>query len=211
MIGERTLTLPLVGQVHEAEIGAPLLSTQTIGIVEDGVRLLQEARVTGQRMGATYEVVVPAGDYHASDIRGGFPAKAASFRYEREKSERGGLGKPDIALLMDGQGTKFLKVNVDFGLASQQIAIDGARFEPLLCLRPEPKALRRELLYSGGAKNAISVQYREFVNDMARPAFSQELNFDLAMGKEIGFRGARIQVNGISNTGITYVVLKPLE
>jgi hypothetical protein len=31
------------------------------------------------------------------------------------------------------------------------------------------------------------------------------------MGKEIGFRGARIRVESISNTGIRYTVLKGLE
>ena len=49
-----------------------------------------------------------------------------------------------------------------------------------------------------------------FSDDMARPAFTQDLTYDLADGDEIGFRGARIKVLKATNTAITYVVLKPL-
>lgn len=70
--------------------------------------------------------------------------------------------------------------------------------------------LRREILYSGGAKRTITLQYREYVNNLARPAFSQELSYDLTDGNEIGFKGARIRVLKVSNTGVRYVVLRQM-
>lgn len=72
-------------------------------------------------------------------------------------------------------------------------------------------SFKRELVYSGVSQNTISVLYREFKDDFARPAFSQELKYDLAQGNEIGFRGARFQVIKASNTGIRYKVLRPLD
>jgi hypothetical protein len=46
---------------------------------------------------------------------------------------------------------------------------------------------------------------------MARPAFSQELKYDLAQGTAIGYKGARFEVIRANNTGISYKVLKSLD
>ena len=72
-------------------------------------------------------------------------------------------------------------------------------------------SFKRELVYTGIARNIISILYREFNNDIARPAFTQELKYDLSESKIIGYRGSRFEVVSATNTGITYRVLKPLE
>jgi len=70
---------------------------------------------------------------------------------------------------------------------------------------------KKELIYTGVSKNVISVLYREYQNDMARPAFSQELKYDLGEGQVIGFKGARFEVVKATNLGITYRVLRHLD
>src|ERR1700674_5426084 len=40
-------------------------------------------------------------------------------------------------------------------------------------------SMSQELIYGGVAGNTIKVTYREYGNNMARPAFSQELQYDL--------------------------------
>ena len=72
-------------------------------------------------------------------------------------------------------------------------------------------SFKRELIYVGVSKNVVSILYREFKNDMARPAFTQEIKYDLAEGNEIGYRGARFQVISATNTGIKYTLLKTLD
>lgn len=72
-------------------------------------------------------------------------------------------------------------------------------------------SFKRELIYSGVSQNTISILYREFQNDMARPAFSQELKYDLTQGSAIGYKGARFEVIKANNTGIVYKVLKALD
>lgn len=72
-------------------------------------------------------------------------------------------------------------------------------------------AFKRELVYTGVSQNTISLMYREFMNDIARPAFSQDLKYDLSQGKEIGYKGARFEVIKATNTEIQYKVLKPLN
>lgn len=67
---------------------------------------------------------------------------------------------------------------------------------------------RREILYQGAGGGVLRLLYREFSNDMARPAFSQELTYDLVSGEEttVAFRACRIRVLSAGNEGIRYVV-----
>lgn len=73
------------------------------------------------------------------------------------------------------------------------------------------KGFRQELIYNGKSQNSIKVQYREFNNDMIRPAFFQELSFDLSESPIIGFRGMRIEVIKATNSDITFIVRSPMN
>jgi hypothetical protein len=72
-------------------------------------------------------------------------------------------------------------------------------------------SFKRELVYAGLSQNIITIQYREFKNDFARPAFSQDLRYDLNESKVIGYKGARFEVVRATNQGLTYKVLKYLD
>lgn len=72
-------------------------------------------------------------------------------------------------------------------------------------------SFKKELVYSGVSQNTITILYREFIDNMARPAFSQELKYDLSQGKEIGYKGARLEVMKATNTELVYKVIKSLD
>ncbi|GJQ22197.1 MAG: hypothetical protein HBSIN02_25520 [Bacteroidia bacterium] len=65
-----------------------------------------------------------------------------------------------------------------------------------------------ELLYSGKSGDVIKIVYREYSNDIARPAFSQELQYDLKESNVIKFRRTTIEVIKATNQEITYKVLE---
>jgi hypothetical protein len=65
---------------------------------------------------------------------------------------------------------------------------------------------RQELIYNGISKGVIRVTYREYSNDMARPAFFQDLVYDLDESDLIQFREFRIKVIDAHNLGIVFVV-----
>lgn len=88
--------------------------------------------------------------------------------------------------------------------------VDGLKFTMASPIKV-PGGFRRDMLYGGVAKGVVTLNYREFVDDMARPAFSQALTYDLSEGDEIGFRGARIKIVRATNTTVRYVVLKPMS
>lgn len=64
-----------------------------------------------------------------------------------------------------------------------------------------------ELVYGGTNGDSMQVMYREYTpDDMARPAFTQQLVYSLA-SKSIRFRDVQIRVTSADNEKITYTVL----
>jgi hypothetical protein len=69
-------------------------------------------------------------------------------------------------------------------------------------------SFRSELVYNGRSRETIKLLYREYLDNMARPAFSQELLYDLSESKKIGFKDMLIDVIEAKNTGITFKIVK---
>ncbi len=73
----------------------------------------------------------------------------------------------------------------------------------------EATGTKLELIYQGRAGDVIKVAYREYINNLVRPAFQQEVQYTLnSTGEptEISFKGARITVLEASNNQIVYKV-----
>jgi len=72
------------------------------------------------------------------------------------------------------------------------------------------QTFRREIVYQGAGGGVLRLLYREFVNDMARPAFSQELTYDLNSDAPttVAVKDCRIKIFYAGNEGIKYEVLK---
>lgn len=71
----------------------------------------------------------------------------------------------------------------------------------------QPGAFTAELIYSGLANGVVRAVYREYVDDLARPAFSQELQYDLAADRTIAYKSIRVQILEATNSAIRYQVL----
>lgn len=73
---------------------------------------------------------------------------------------------------------------------------------------PQSDSFKYELLYQGISKNALKLLYREYVNDFARPAFYQDVIYDLeSKPTTITFRTVRVEVIDADNNQIAYRVL----
>ena len=68
-------------------------------------------------------------------------------------------------------------------------------------------SFKAELIYSGITKNIIYISYREFIDNMARPAFYQELRYDLSESDLITFRSLKIKVLEANNARIKFQVI----
>jgi hypothetical protein len=64
-----------------------------------------------------------------------------------------------------------------------------------------------ELIYNGRLGSGLKFIYREFYGDMARPSFTQDIQYDLSLSNIIGFKNAQIEVLEATNTSLEYSVV----
>ena len=69
-------------------------------------------------------------------------------------------------------------------------------------------SFKQTLIYSGKVGNKINVGYREFSGSVARPAFNNNVEYDLSESLVIGYKGAQIEVLEATNQYIRYKVLR---
>lgn len=69
-------------------------------------------------------------------------------------------------------------------------------------------SFQQTLIYSGRVGDKIKVGYREFSNNVARPAFNNDVEYDMSTSNIIGYKGAEIAIIKADNTSLTYKVLK---
>ena len=69
-------------------------------------------------------------------------------------------------------------------------------------------AFQQTLIYNGKSGSKIRLGYREFSNNLARPAFNNDVEYDLDESKTIGYKGARIEVLEATNQIIKYKLIQ---
>ncbi|CAD9197495.1 hypothetical protein QAC21B_03669 [Acinetobacter bohemicus] len=69
-------------------------------------------------------------------------------------------------------------------------------------------SFQQTLIYSGKVGNKINISYREFSGSLARPAFNNDVEYDLNQSRQIGYKGALLEIADANNQSITYKVLK---
>ncbi|OEZ64157.1 hypothetical protein [Duganella sp. HH105] len=72
---------------------------------------------------------------------------------------------------------------------------------------PMADHFQQTLIYNGKIGNKITLGYREFSGNVARPAFSNEVSYDLSESSVLGYKGARIEVIKATNTEVTYKIV----
>lgn len=68
-------------------------------------------------------------------------------------------------------------------------------------------SFQQTLIYSGKVGSKIRIGYREFSNSIARPAFNNDVDYDLNESRTIGYKGARLEIIEATNEYIKYRVL----
>lgn len=213
VVSTSAVATPLPGAQSEAEIGQSMISAVRLDDLATGIEVLEPFMAIGKYVGAAYQVQVPAGTYPylKGSTGGAVDVPDAVFKYDRERKPRHGFSAPTAIMRIDPSAPANIQVIMTFGIPQNIAIAEHPPFKPIACTRVDRPSFRRELVYSGASKGTVKLLYREFNNDLARPAFSQDLTYDLADGDEIGFRGARFKVLKATNVSIQYIVLKPLN
>lgn len=69
-------------------------------------------------------------------------------------------------------------------------------------------SFQQTLMYSGKNGNKLNIGYREFSSNYARPAFNNDVEYDISESTIIGYKEARIEVIEATNEYIKYKVLR---
>lgn len=117
---------------------------------------------------------------------------------------RGGLSDPVQALaLKKEKGAKLCVITVFGGSACYE-----GEYERKKQLSERGNSFQQTLIYSGRVGEKINVGYREFSNNSARPAFNNDVEYDLSSSSTIGYKGALIEVINADNSSITYKLIR---
>lgn len=130
---------------------------------------------------------------------GTVPVRKGQYAYNDENSTR-------IQFERDGENDLYLyKEGRKICLSKTECA--GPTLKYTLKNRLASKfynSFQQTLLYNGKIGNKITLGYREFKNDMARSAFSNDVSYDLSESVIVGYKGARIEIIKATNTDLTY-------
>jgi len=89
---------------------------------------------------------------------------------------------------------------------SVNASAEGVRRTKWMALTDD--SFQQTLIYSGRVGNKINIGYREFSNNHARPAFNNDVEYDLNESSTIGYKGAEIEVIEATNKYIKYRVIR---
>lgn len=201
-------SVPEIGKVGQAATGDSLYaeykltSTRTISVT-----LLDSASAI---MDLGHKLVLPVGQSGrlGKTSNGGYPAMC--FTHITQP----GVGGPAHACVVDKDSD---------GKFDNTMFMNRDRFFPLVSpvkykteksipeVRKDNSDFRREILYQGVSKGTIKLSFREYMNDMARPAFTQEILYDLDQDGTVMvvFKGMRLKVLKATGTSIQYIVEQP--
>ncbi len=217
-----TVRFPVVGADGQAEVGQSMIGAARYTVYTNQIKLKSPISVSGpapdykkrgkpKRDPRPYSITVPPGWYS-------FTPRLSEYSPEPAYLAEGVPIQGGDAHAMKSASIGLIRVNpttlqlvVAYGRGRWSWPAVAATFEDAKCAAWGVDSFRRELVYAGTAGGVITVIYREYTDNYARPAFTQEFKYDLREGKEIGFRGARFEVLNATNTALTFRVLKPLD
>jgi len=202
---------PALDQVTRVEVGQPMIFRGLVGEYPLSIKLPTAFRWVGK--GSRPDTVdIPAGEYRPGSTYGDhirYPVGNATITGPRGEDFKAGTAwlvynrSNRRTYLFWDRGQGFVRVyDVNLPAEAAEIAY---------CQTPASGGFSSQIDYSGKSKDEITLTYREFSDGWSRPAFSQELKYDLSEGNEFAFRGSLFEILNATNTEITYRVTRPLE
>lgn len=141
---------------------------------------------------------VKRGEDHNSETY--FPSSDA----EGGSIDKAALADPWEAIMAYKDGPTLCVITVFSAMVCEQNANFQRIKKPVL----SSNSFQQTLIYSGKIGKKINLGYREFSNNAARPAFNNDVEYDLSASKIIGYKGARVEIIEATNELIRYKVIR---
>lgn len=135
--------------------------------------------------------------------------ESAEFYLPAKGEDAGGVDKAALAdpwkSVMAKKDGKTLCVVTVFNATSCDDKVNFERTKkPMLTI----DSFQQTLIYSGKVGNKINIGYRESSGNLARPAFSNNVEYDLSESTTIGYKGAQLEILEATNQHIKYRVIR---
>ncbi len=205
-------TAPVRNYVPEAKSFSipPLNESTTTYVGEDMVKQGVDSSVEAlhfeqsTQIGSSFYYVIPSGDYPKIGQN-----KDSEFFSATEKNS--GVTVPNRPMINDPVQSIQIKNNgeiciisifngtkCDTGKLTKKVKLDTSR----------QSSFQQTLVYNGKFGNKINIGYREYSEGLARPAFSNEVEYDLSESRTIRYKGAIMEIVEANNQFITFKLLK---
>lgn len=196
-------TIPAIGVERSAEVGEPMLIASRYEVRAGSTALAEAIVINGQTSRAPFTLTIPAGAEITTEEPG---LRAVDFDFQGR-----GPRPTSVHIQSVTDGAPIARISWGWFKERHPVTGGAVRLEHSQCVTLAPNSLTRQIAFTGVSRGSVSIEYREFAGDLARPAFTQSATYDLADGSVIGFRGARIEVVSADNTGVRYRVLEPFD
>lgn len=193
----KNISKPPVGEVSTAYLGDHML-TQGMMVEHEALRLISPFKIQLAKISTGY-----------------FAKQGEDEQYINYKTTNdNGSGKiihplggadAEIPIVLRKSDNALCLLN---GIGTVVGCKTGADFEKTTWSRANTNSFQQTLIYNGKVGNKINVAYREFSSDLARPAFNNNVEYDLSDSKQIGYKGALLDVIDANNQQIKYKVIR---
>lgn len=188
----QNISKPPINSVNEAYVGDKMLT--------QGVFTEREAYYVPEAK-KKFLMNIPKGYY----LKTGEDAKGSYYQPNNNIPE-GAIFPPNMLIqsVVITNDNKFCFIDVYFNKVCHFKDIGEKRKVSVA----SDNSFQQTLIYSGKVGNKINIGYREFSSNIARPAFNNDVEYDLNESKTIGYKGAVLEVIDANNQSIKYKVLK---
>lgn len=191
---------PPLNEITTAYIGDYLIQ-QGRTIKADGIKLDQDVKLPKSKYTLTTGTYIKVGENSNQEF------------YSIHKGSDSGKVISD-SVLLNAKDFQSLVINKQTNKAAtisanvKSFDWDDIQFSKAKIEIRDTNSFQQTLIYNGKVGNKINIGYREFSGDLARPAFSNDVEYDLNESKIIGYKGARLEVLSADNQSIKYKVLQ---
>jgi hypothetical protein len=192
----KQISEPPINSVNTAYVGDTLLK-QGRFTLQDAIRVDRPVQV------GAYTLQPGHFTKHGDDAESEYYAPAAGGVAQPGSIQRAFLADPPISVRVHKYGPEVCVLNI----MSMRVCRNVGGYERVQIPVTSANSFQQTLIYSGMVGNKLNIGYREFSSDMARPAFNNDVEYDLSTSKVLGYKGARIEVLDANNEQIKYRVI----
>lgn len=199
---------PSIGEIKTVEVGESLVWKDKQATIP-AIDIEQAIEHPVENLGKKYKLTLLSGRY----VEKGKDAFGTFFEGKKGNilEDNQPVGESDGGIYVTNLDPTKTEIYFLANLRPLSYVRDGIPFKKSLHQKRDDLSFKKELVYTGISQKVVSILYREFNEDMARPAFSQDLKYDLSESNIVGYRGARFEIIKATNQGLTYKTLKQLD